>query len=242
MSVTGPDKDGYIYEIFHRTNKNGIREKVTRKYQSNKNEPDTEAFLFKLRRKHRIIKPFGRATNNDGCTIFSTEDVYITDPNLEEKDDTVAILKNNMAKVRMKHLNKREHLNKRDLILPMAEPKSRRYKPPMISNNIPDELVTQLRVSNLTKDAEELDLRELFGSFGRITRVFIAKEYTTRESRGFGFVTFGDRQDAESALENLNGHGYGYLILKVEWAKPRKTKERTYYSGYGKALPQTSKK
>jgi len=234
MSVTGPDKDGYIYEIFHRTNKNGIREKVTRKYQPNKNKPDTEAFLFKLRRKHRIIKPFGRATNNDGCTIFSTEDVYITDPNLEEKDDTVAILKNNMAKVRMKHLNKR------DLIIPMEEPL--RYKPPMISNIIPDELVTQLRVSNLTKDAEELDLRELFGSFGRITRVFIAKEYTTGESRGFGFVTFRDRQDAECALENLNGHGYGYLILKVEWAKPRKTKERTYYSGYGKALPQTSKK
>jgi hypothetical protein len=234
MSVTGPDKDGYIYEIFHRTNKNGIREKVTRKYQSNKNEPDTEAFLFKLRRKHRIVKPFGRATNNDGCTMFSTEDVYITDPNAEEKYDTVAILKNNMAKVRMKHLNKR------DLILPMAEPL--RYKPSMISNNIPDELVTQLRVSNLTKDAEELDLRELFGSFGRITRVFIAKEHTTRESRGFGFVTFRDRQDAESALENLNGHGYGYLILKVEWAKSRKTKERTYYSGYGKALPQTSKK
>jgi len=230
-SITGPDIDGFVYEIFYRFNKDGYREKVTRKYQPNKNESDTEAFLFKLRRKHRIIKPFGRATNNDGCTIFSTEDVYITDPNLEEKDDTVAILKNNMAKVRMKHLHKR------DLVLPMEEPL--RYKPP-ISNT--GELVTQLRVSNLTKDAEELDLRQLFGSFGRITRVFIAREHTTRESRGFGFVTFEGREDAECALENLNGHGYGYLILKVEWAKPRKTKERTYYSGYGKALPQTSKK
>jgi len=28
----------------------------------------------------------------------------------------------------------------------------------------------------------------------------------------------------------------------VEWAKPRKIKEKTYYSGYGKALPQTEKK
>ena len=224
MSITGPDKDGCIYEIFYRTNENGDREKVTRKYHPNKNKPDTEAFLFKLRRKHQ--QPFGRAINNDGCTIVSSDHVYITDPNTAEKDDTVTILKKNMAKIRYRRKK------------PDRPPLLCKYRPP---KNISDELVTQLRVSNLTKDAEEMDLRELFGSFGRITRVFIAKEHTTRESRGFGFVTFQDRQDAESAIEALNGHGYGYLILKIEWAKPRKIKE-IYRKGYGKALPQTAKK
>lgn len=227
MSITGPDKDGYIYEIFYRINTNGNREKVTRKYQPIKNEPNTKAFLSKLRRKHQ--KPFGRATKNDGCTIVSSDQVYITDPNTAEKDDTVTLLKNNMVKIRYR--GKKSDVYKPPLLC--------KYKPP---KNIPDELVTQLRVSNLTEDAEEMDLRELFGTFGRITRVFIAKDHTTGKSRGFGFVTFRDRRDAESALEALNGHGYGYLILKIEWAKPRKIKEKNYYSGYGKALPQTAKK
>lgn len=218
--VTGPDDDGYIYEIFSRI-KYGKRERVTRKYRPKKNNPNTEAFLFKLRRKHRLLTPFGLASkNNDGCTLRGTE-VGFTDPNVEEKDDTVSILKMNMAKIKIRRLEK----------IPTAK-----YKPPS------SEHTTQLRVSNLTRDAVELDLRELFGHYGRITRVFIAKDHTTGESRGFAFVTFCSRQEAATALQNLNGHGYGYLILRVEWAKPRKIKEKTYYSGYGKALPQTEKK
>lgn len=221
MSIIGPDKDGYIYEIFHRINKDGFREKVTRKYQPKNDKPDTEAFLFKLRRKHHLLKPFGKISDNEGCTMVSPDHVYITDS--EELDNTVAILKKNLTKVKMKRTRNWKTVPT--------------YKPPISTAK-----VTQLRISNLTKDAEEMDLRELFKSFGRITRVFIAKEDVTGESRGFAFVTFQERDDAERALEQLNGHGYGYLILKVEWAKPRKINQRAYYSGYGKALPQTSKK
>lgn len=217
--VTGPDDDGYIYEIFSRV-KHGQRERVTRKYRPKKTNPNTEAFLFKLRRKHRLLTPFGSSKNNDGCTLRG-DDVGFTDPNVEEKDDTVSILKMNMAKIKIRRLEK----------IPTAK-----YKPPS------SEPTTQLRVSNLSKDAVELDLRELFGYYGRITRVFIVKDHATGESRGFAFVTFCSRQEAATALQNLNGHGYGYLILQVEWAKPRKIKEKTYYSGYGKALPQTEKK
>ena len=223
-TVTGPDDDGHIYEIFSRTDKDGRRERVTRKYRPSKSNPDTEAFLFKLRRKHRLLKPFGSSKNNDGCTL-SADDVYITDPKVEQKDDTVAILKTTMSRIKIRRLEK----------IPTT-----RYKPPVgTMSTVP---TTQLRVSNLSKNAVELDLRELFGHYGKITRVFIVKDHTTGESRGFAFVTFCSREDAAVALDNLNGYGYGYLILKVEWAKPRKIKEQTYYSGYGKALPQTAKK
>jgi len=220
-TVTGPDDDGYIYEIFSRTDKDGRRERVTRKYRPSKSNPDTEAFLFKLRRKHRLLKPFGSSKNNDGCTL-STDDNYITDPKVEQKDDTVAILKTSLSRIKIRRLEK----------IPT------RYKPPV--NTMSTVPTTQLRVYNLSKNAVEMDLRELFGHYGRITRVFIGKDYDTGESRGFAFVTFCNREDAAVALENLNGYGYGYLILKVEWAKPRKNKKT--YSGYGKALPQTAKK
>ena len=123
--------------------------------------------------------------------------------------------------------------------------KNKRYEHPNRNKTVCDfeenECTTQLRVSNLSEDATESDLRELFGHFGGISRVFIAKDRVTRKSRGFGFVTFYTRKDAEVAMEKLHGYGYGYLILQVEWAKPNKNKQ-TYYSGYGKALPQTEKK
>ena len=78
--------------------------------------------------------------------------------------------------------------------------------------------------------------------FGRISRVFIAKDHVTKQSRGFAFITFRTREQAELALNELDGHGYGHLILKVEWAKARTKMPKTRYSGYGKPLPQSIKK
>lgn len=77
-----------------------------------------------------------------------------------------------------------------------------------------------LRVSNLSEDTTEGDLRDLFGNFGPIQRVHIATR-DNGESRGFGFVNFMRKEDAERALRKLNGYGYANLILQVEWAAPR---------------------
>lgn len=84
-----------------------------------------------------------------------------------------------------------------------------------------DELPT-LRVSNLSESAHEQDLQELFKPFGPVQRVFIAKDKQTGESRGFGFVTYYERKDAQRALKHLDGYGYDHLILHLEWALPSK--------------------
>jgi translation initiation factor 3 subunit G len=76
-------------------------------------------------------------------------------------------------------------------------------------------------VSNLSEDATESDLRDLFRRFGHTSGVFLVKDRQTFKSRGFAFVTFTERQDAQAALDKLNGHGYDNLIMAVEWAKPR---------------------
>lgn len=78
-----------------------------------------------------------------------------------------------------------------------------------------------LRVFNLSEDAKDGDLQELFGQFGRLQRVFLAKHMDTGQSKGFAFVTYYNKEDGEKAIRKLNGHGYDNLILKVEWAKPR---------------------
>merc|ERR1719188_910375 len=78
-----------------------------------------------------------------------------------------------------------------------------------------------LRITNLSEDAKEGDLQDLFGQVGRLQRVYLAKDQTTGLSRGFAFVTYYTREDAQKAIDRLNGHGYDNLILQVQFAKPR---------------------
>ncbi|XVF23963.1 hypothetical protein REPUB_Repub13aG0085000 [Reevesia pubescens] len=78
-----------------------------------------------------------------------------------------------------------------------------------------------VRVTNLSEDTREPDLIELFRTFSPVTRVYVAMDQKTGTSRGFSFVNFVNREDAQRAINKLNGYGYDYLILLVEWATPR---------------------
>ncbi|EXJ81007.1 eukaryotic translation initiation factor 3 subunit G [Capronia epimyces CBS 606.96] len=81
-----------------------------------------------------------------------------------------------------------------------------------------DDLAT-LRVTNVSEMAEEQELRDLFERFGRVTRVFLAKDRDTGRAKGFAFISFVDRADAARACEKMDGFGYRHLILRVEFAK-----------------------
>jgi hypothetical protein len=119
------------------------------------------------------------------------------------------------------------------------------------------EMENTIRVSNLTKEVTEDDLRALFEPFGRVFRISLPRGdrmengKMIKEPRGFAYIAFVNRPDAEKAMERLQGHGYGYLILKLEWAKAT-TKEGApggdagggsggFRSGYGKQLAQDTK-
>jgi len=79
-----------------------------------------------------------------------------------------------------------------------------------------------VRVTNLPEEATENDLMELFKPFGKVNRVFLAKDKNTQASRGFAFINFQNKEDAQRAIYGVNDYGYAHLILKVEWAKPPK--------------------
>lgn len=83
-----------------------------------------------------------------------------------------------------------------------------------------------LRVTNISEDTNEDDLRELFRRFGHTTRIYLAKDRQTHLSRGFAFISYTDRGDCQKAIDGLNGHGYDNLILHVEFAKPREDAEK----------------
>jgi translation initiation factor 3 subunit G len=115
-----------------------------------------------------------------------------------------------------------------------------------------------LRVSNLTKRVTEDDLRELFSHYGRVFRVSLPRVEKKddfgniyKEPRGFAYIAFTTRQDAEIAMDKLQGHGYDHLILKLEWAKPPSgdgpggggggAERPQFRSGYGEKLAQETK-
>ncbi|KAF3009325.1 hypothetical protein G7054_g13107 [Neopestalotiopsis clavispora] len=76
-----------------------------------------------------------------------------------------------------------------------------------------------LRVTNVSEMAEEGELRDMFERFGRVTRVFLAKDRETGMAKGFAFISFVDREDAVKACNKMDGYGFKHLILRVEFAK-----------------------
>ncbi|KAH7121260.1 eIF-3 RNA-binding subunit [Dendryphion nanum] len=85
-----------------------------------------------------------------------------------------------------------------------------------------DDLAT-LRVTNVSDQTEEQDLRDMFSRFGHVTRVFLAKDRETGLAKGFAFVSFNDREQAARACEKMDGFGFRHLILRVEFAKKATT-------------------
>ncbi|KAI9348188.1 eukaryotic translation initiation factor 3 subunit G-domain-containing protein [Obelidium mucronatum] len=81
-----------------------------------------------------------------------------------------------------------------------------------------DDLPT-VRISNLSEETTESDVRDLIARFGATARVFVARDRDTNMCKGFGYVTFYNTHDAEKCIGALNGYGYDNLILSAELAK-----------------------
>ncbi|KAG8979953.1 translation initiation factor eIF3 subunit g [Tulasnella sp. 425] len=78
-----------------------------------------------------------------------------------------------------------------------------------------------LRVTNVSLETEENDLRDLFSRFGRVQRAYIGRDRDTGIPKGYAFVSFENKADAERAMQKTNGMGYDNLILSVSWSQPR---------------------
>merc|ERR1719373_728934 len=75
--------------------------------------------------------------------------------------------------------------------------------------------MVSLKVDGLSHRTSIDDLESLFEKYGRIGDVYIPKDYRTKESRGFGFVRFYSKNDAEDAIDALDGRKYDGRELSV---------------------------
>jgi RNA recognition motif-containing protein len=83
------------------------------------------------------------------------------------------------------------------------------------------ESIMKIYVGNLSRDATEEDLRELFGAFGEVTSVNIIKDKFSGESKGFGFVEMPSSGEAQAAMPALNGKAFKGRTLNVNEARPQ---------------------
>lgn len=63
----------------------------------------------------------------------------------------------------------------------------------------------KLFVGGLSFDTNEQALEQVFSKYGQISEVVVVKDRETQRSRGFGFVTFENIDDAKDAMMAMNG-------------------------------------
>ena len=79
----------------------------------------------------------------------------------------------------------------------------------------------KLYVGNLTYGVTNSDLEKMFEPFGRVESAQVIMDRDTGRSKGFGFVEMGSDQEAQAAIQALNGKEVDGRSLTVNEAKPR---------------------
>jgi cold-inducible RNA-binding protein len=82
-------------------------------------------------------------------------------------------------------------------------------------------MAAKLFVGNLSFQATEEDLRELFAQAGTVETVRIITDQFTGRPRGFGFVEMASKEEAVKAVEMLNGRLFRDRNLVVDEARPQ---------------------
>jgi RNA recognition motif-containing protein len=90
----------------------------------------------------------------------------------------------------------------------------------------------KLFVGNLSFNTTENDLQDAFAAHGTVTETNLMMDRATGRPRGFGFVTMSSAEEAQKAIDALNGKEIDGRALTVNVAKPRE--ERSGGGGGGR--------
>ena len=90
-----------------------------------------------------------------------------------------------------------------------------------LSDSKKHHMSNKLFVGNLSFNTTENDLQDAFAAFGTVTEANLMMDRMTNRPRGFGFVTMSTAEEAQKAIDALNGKEMGGRALTVNIAKPR---------------------
>ena len=82
-------------------------------------------------------------------------------------------------------------------------------------------MAKKLFVGGLSWDTKDDGLRKAFASYGEITEAKVITDRDTGRSRGFGFVTFAQDEDAKTAISKMDGTSLDGKTIKVNEAQEK---------------------
>jgi cold-inducible RNA-binding protein len=88
----------------------------------------------------------------------------------------------------------------------------------------------KLYVGNLSYETTDADLTSMFEQHGRVSSVQVIMDRDTGRSKGFGFVEMDSDQEAQAAIQAMNGTMTNGRALTVNEARPKTEGGR---GGYG---------
>lgn len=93
----------------------------------------------------------------------------------------------------------------------------------------------KLYVGNLPYSVRDGDLAQAFSAFGAVTSAKVMMERDTGRSKGFGFVEMGSDEEAQAAIEGMNGQSLGGRNVVVNEARPMEPRppRSNFGGGYG---------
>ena len=88
-------------------------------------------------------------------------------------------------------------------------------------------------IGNLSYNVIEGDLRQAFEAFGQVASATVIKDKQSGRSKGFGFVEMPVQNEAQSAIEVLNGKALKGRTITVNEARPQADDRRGRDRGGG---------
>jgi cold-inducible RNA-binding protein len=109
---------------------------------------------------------------------------------------------------------------------------------PIVYPTAEHQMSSKLFVGNLSFNTTENDLQDAFAAFGTVTEANLMMDRATNRPRGFAFVTMSSPEEAQKAIEGLNGKDLDGRALTVNIARPREERPgggggRREYGGGG---------
>src|SRR5512147_426613 len=92
---------------------------------------------------------------------------------------------------------------------------------------------TKLFIGNISFNTTENDLQDAFAAHGTVTEANLMMDRATGRPRGFGFVTMSSPEEAQKAIQALNGTQLGDRSITVNEARPREERSGGGFRGGG---------
>ena len=80
-------------------------------------------------------------------------------------------------------------------------------------------------VSNLSFSVDSNQLSDLFAEFGTVDSAKVIENRDTGRSKGFGFVEMSTEEEAQNAIQKLNGKDFGGRALNISEARPQEPRQ-----------------